>query len=40
MAAPHRLPTVLALRLPPGLDDAAVRRELRARYAISLTGGL
>mgnify|MGYP006271994651 FL=1 len=40
VAAPHRLPTVLALRLPPGLDDAAVRRELRARYAISLTGGL
>jgi len=38
--APHRLPTVLALRLPPGLDDGAVRRELRSRYAISLTGGL
>jgi alanine-glyoxylate transaminase/serine-glyoxylate transaminase/serine-pyruvate transaminase len=40
VAEPHRLPTVLALRLPPGLDDAAVRRELRSRYAISLTGGL
>lgn len=34
-----RLPTVLALRLPPGLDDAAVRRALRARE-ISVTGGL
>jgi alanine-glyoxylate transaminase/serine-glyoxylate transaminase/serine-pyruvate transaminase len=40
VAEPHRLPTVLALRLPPGLDDAAVRRELRSRHAISLTGGL
>lgn len=34
-----RLPTVLALRLPPGLDDAAVRAELRRRD-ISITGGL
>jgi alanine-glyoxylate transaminase/serine-glyoxylate transaminase/serine-pyruvate transaminase len=40
VAEPHRLPTVLAVRLPPGLDDAAVRRELRARHAISVTGGL
>jgi len=37
---PHRLPTVLALRLPAGLDDAAVRGALRERYAISVTGGL
>ncbi|AZI41808.1 alanine--glyoxylate aminotransferase family protein [Deinococcus psychrotolerans] len=34
-----RLPTVLALRLPEGLDDAAVRKELRKRE-ISITGGL
>lgn len=34
-----RLPTVLALRLPPGFDDAAVRAALRARE-ISVTGGL
>ncbi|WP_293911733.1 alanine--glyoxylate aminotransferase family protein [Deinococcus sp.] len=35
----HRLPTVLALRLPEGLDDAGVRAELRRRE-ISITGGL
>ena len=34
-----RLPTVLALRLPDGLDDAAVRKALRQRE-ISVTGGL
>ncbi|MGI8748703.1 MAG: aminotransferase class V-fold PLP-dependent enzyme [Deinococcus sp.] len=34
-----RLPTVLALRLPEGLDDARVRGELRERR-ISVTGGL
>ena len=34
-----RLPTVLALRLPDGLDDAGVRKALRARH-ISVTGGL
>lgn len=37
--AGERLPTVLALRLPEGLDDAGVRRALRARE-ISVTGGL
>ena len=35
----HRLPTVLALRLPGGFDDAGVRAELRRRE-ISVTGGL
>lgn len=35
-----RLPTVLALRLPPGLDDARVRHQLRHDYLISVTGGL
>ena len=34
-----RLPTVLALRLPEGFDDAGVRRALRGRE-ISVTGGL
>lgn len=34
-----RLPTVLALRLPAGFDDAGVRRALRERE-ISVTGGL
>jgi len=35
-----RLPTVLALRLPPELDDAHVRHQLRHDYLISITGGL
>ncbi len=34
-----RLPTVLALRLPEGLDDAGIRSQLRDRN-ISITGGL
>ncbi len=34
-----RLPTVLALRLPEWVQDAAVRAELRKRH-ISITGGL
>ena len=37
---PHRLPTVLAVNLPAGLDDAAVRLQLRNDYRISITGGL
>ena len=36
----HRLPTVLAVKLPAGLDDAAVRSRLRHDYRISVTGGL
>jgi alanine-glyoxylate transaminase/serine-glyoxylate transaminase/serine-pyruvate transaminase len=35
-----RLPTVLAVRLPPELDDARVRHQLRHDYFISITGGL
>ncbi len=35
-----RLPTVLAVTLPEGLDDAKVRQELRSKYFISVTGGL
>ena len=36
----YRLPTVLALRLPAGLDDLATRRVLQERYALTVTGGL
>jgi alanine-glyoxylate transaminase/serine-glyoxylate transaminase/serine-pyruvate transaminase len=35
-----RLPTVLALRLPEGLQDARFRLELRNTWNISVTGGL
>ncbi len=35
-----RLPTVLALSLPDGLDDAAVRATLRREQRVSVTGGL
>lgn len=35
----RRLPTVLALRLPPGMDDAAVRADLRVR-GVSVAGGM
>lgn len=36
----RRLPTVLALEVPPTLDESAVRRELRERHAIAVAGGL
>ena len=36
----YRLPTVLAVTLPPGLDDARVRHALRHDHHISITGGL
>lgn len=35
-----RLPTVLALTLPAGVDDVAVRAALRAEQRVSLAGGL
>jgi alanine-glyoxylate transaminase/serine-glyoxylate transaminase/serine-pyruvate transaminase len=35
-----RLPTVLTVRLPEGLDDAAVRASLREVARVSLAGGL
>jgi alanine-glyoxylate transaminase / serine-glyoxylate transaminase / serine-pyruvate transaminase len=38
--ADARLPTVLALTLPDGLDDATVRGVLRREERVSLTGGL
>lgn len=36
----YRLPTVMAIKLPEGLDDAKVRHQLRHDYFISVTGGL
>lgn len=36
----YRLPTVLAVTLPVGFDDAGVRQTLRDDYDISVTGGL
>jgi alanine-glyoxylate transaminase/serine-glyoxylate transaminase/serine-pyruvate transaminase len=38
--AAWRLPTVLAVTLPPGLDDASTRQQLRETHRISVTGGL
>ncbi|MDQ3458238.1 MAG: aminotransferase class V-fold PLP-dependent enzyme [Deinococcota bacterium] len=38
--AAYRLPTVLAVTLPRGLDDARVRHSLRHDHLISVTGGL
>ena len=35
-----RLPTVLAVTLPEGIDDLFVRNTLRSDYRISVTGGL
>jgi alanine-glyoxylate transaminase/serine-glyoxylate transaminase/serine-pyruvate transaminase len=40
VAPAHRLPTVLTLLLPPGLDDAEVRARLRSEHGISVAGGL
>jgi alanine-glyoxylate transaminase / serine-glyoxylate transaminase / serine-pyruvate transaminase len=36
----YRLPTVMAIKLPEGLDDSKVRHQLRHDYFISVTGGL
>lgn len=36
----HRLPTLNAVRIPAGMDDARVRTELRERYNIEIGGGL
>ncbi len=37
---PHRLPTVLAVVPPSGLDEAAVRRSLRSEHGVTVAGGL
>jgi alanine-glyoxylate transaminase / serine-glyoxylate transaminase / serine-pyruvate transaminase len=40
-AAPgHRLPELTTVRVPPGLDSAAVRRTLLSRYGIEIGGGV
>lgn len=36
----HRLPSLTTVRLPDGLDDAAVRRRLLDEYNIEVAGGL
>jgi len=36
----YRLPTVLAVVLPQGMDDTKIRHQLRFDYDISVTGGL
>ena len=36
----HRLPMLNAVLIPTGIDDAAVRTELRSRYNIEIGGGL
>jgi alanine-glyoxylate transaminase/serine-glyoxylate transaminase/serine-pyruvate transaminase len=36
----HRLSTVVAIRVPDGVDDARIRKELLAEYGIEIAGGL
>ncbi len=36
----HRLPTLTTVRVPEGVDEAAVRQRLMARYNIEISGGL
>jgi alanine-glyoxylate transaminase/serine-glyoxylate transaminase/serine-pyruvate transaminase len=36
----HQLPTLNAVRVPDGVDDVVVRRELLARFGIEIGGGL
>ncbi|HEX5443047.1 MAG TPA: alanine--glyoxylate aminotransferase family protein [Pirellulales bacterium] len=38
--AEHRLPTLNAVRVPAGIDDAWVRRELLTRFGIEIGAGL
>jgi alanine-glyoxylate transaminase/serine-glyoxylate transaminase/serine-pyruvate transaminase len=40
VGADHRLPMLNAVRIPEGIDDAAVRAELRDTYNIEIGGGL
>ena len=40
VAADHRLPMLNAVRIPPEIDDAAVRAELRDTHNIEIGGGL
>ena len=36
----ERLPQLTAVKIPPGVDDAAIRRELLSVYGIEIGGGL
>lgn len=38
--AEHRLPSLTTVRIPDGVDDAAVRNRLLTDYAIEISGGL
>ncbi len=40
VAAPHRLPTVLSVTLPAGVDDHELRQALRREDRVSVAGGL
>ncbi|MFQ3621434.1 MAG: alanine--glyoxylate aminotransferase family protein [Spirochaetales bacterium] len=37
---PHRLPMLNTVNIPEGVEDAAVRKELRSRYKIEIGAGL
>lgn len=36
----HRLPTLTTVRVPAGIDEAAIRRQLLSDYNIEISGGL
>ncbi len=38
--APHRLPSLTTVRVPEGVDEAAVRKVLLSEYNIEIAGGL
>jgi alanine-glyoxylate transaminase/serine-glyoxylate transaminase/serine-pyruvate transaminase len=38
--APHRLPMLNTVKIPKGVEDAAVRKELRSTYKIEIGAGL
>jgi alanine-glyoxylate transaminase / serine-glyoxylate transaminase / serine-pyruvate transaminase len=40
VAPEHRLPTLTAVRVPEGVDEAAVRAHLMAHHGIEIAGGL
>ena len=40
VAAPHRLPSLTTVRVPDGVDEAAVRKVLLSEYNIEIAGGL
>ncbi|MBN2469587.1 MAG: aminotransferase class V-fold PLP-dependent enzyme, partial [Anaerolineae bacterium] len=40
VAPEYRLPTLTTIRVPQGVDEAAIRQALVARYNIEISGGL